>query len=115
MNLVGTVSSTHRCEISGCRSTTHMRIGNPNRIGSWVYICEEHLKELFDDMKEYFSEPEPVVKESLTTEPEPTVSKNETVEPEYYVCKQCGEKFRKPEQLGEYRKHIMSAHKKDKK
>jgi predicted nucleic acid-binding Zn ribbon protein len=56
------------------------------------------------------------VAENVVVGDVPDVESTTTVssEQEYYTCKQCGQKFKKPEELNEYRNHIMKAHRKDK-
>lgn len=140
-DIIGLTTGVHRCNVGGCNERACIRIGHPYRRGNWFYICEPHLKVLLEEGPSFLSElpnlkkpkaikkpdkpvAEPVIQEPAAeiteTAEEPAIAEPAVElapvpeEQEYYICKQCGERFKKPEELGLYRSHTLSAHRGDK-
>ena len=125
MKIFGKAMNDHNCRAGGCNNKTKNRIGDPDRQPIWHYLCDDHLRQLYEELKEYFEPlaqvrpcaPDDGIAEAQTassedkTLPDETVSDTEPIkEPKYYICKQCGEKFLNPGQLSEYRNHCLQAH-----
>lgn len=89
-----------QCDIHTCKNTAEYSIGLEGFSALYVNVCRDCLtsivKEGISLLKPQQAETETAVK----TEP--------VKETEYYVCKECGEKFVKPDHLSEYRSHVAS-------
>jgi DNA-directed RNA polymerase subunit RPC12/RpoP len=66
---------------------------------TWNFYCDDCAQKILEGLQEILSGPE-VAEETESEKGQ-----------EYYVCKECGQKFLKPGELGEYKSHCLHAHK----
>lgn len=94
------------CDMHTCHNMAEYSIGLEGFSALYINICGECMNDIITQATKLMN-PEPV-------NDKPEAEKKEEKakpEPEYYVCKVCGEKFVKPDELSKYRSHVSSHNK----
>lgn len=110
------------CDTYTCNNLAEYEIGHEVNRAFCSHYCADCMKTIIKEAQENFSElkyePEkPAVEEPVTEENSVTEEKAEETKAEeekkveYYVCKYCGEKFVKPDELNLYRSHVLKCRK----
>ena len=101
MSLVRKLGVTIICDTYMCQNMADVEIGHEVMPATALHLCKDCLTTVVKDAANLFPEmkPEPEVIEVLK-EPEP--------KQEYYTCRFCGEQFKKPDELKQYRGHVIN-------
>lgn len=96
------------CDIYGCRNTSEFEIGHPTVRANSLHLCRECASDIFTDMVPEFDSDLKKQREEAVQEAKEQVAKAAEPEQQYYTCRFCGEQFKKPEELGKYKGHVIN-------
>ncbi len=99
MSLVRKLGLSMVCDTYMCQNMAEVQIGHEVMPSIAVHLCKDCLAQIVKEAAELFPEmaPEPKI---IEVEKKP--------EPEVYRCKYCGQTFKKPDELKQYRGHIIN-------
>ena len=99
MSLVRPLGLQIVCDTYMCNNMAAVQVGHELMPALAVHLCKDCMSQIVKETADLFPEMKP--------EPEPLPEP----EQEYYTCRFCGEKFEKPDQLKQYRSHVMTCKK----
>lgn len=113
------------CDTYTCQNLADYEVGHIAQRALCMHYCQECMEKIVQDARELFGDFERTVNlpENDTTvydieedEKEETKSEEEEIPVEeeeapvpddFYICKYCGERFKRPDELSPYRAHVL--------
>lgn len=112
-NLVRRMRYKTVCDTYMCNNIAEFEVGHEITPALATHYCKDCMKTIVEEAEEIllrdFGDSSVSEKASVTEEAENQNEKEiSATEQEYYICKRCGAKFKKPDELTEYRRHIVA-------